>query len=102
MFEFSIGSLLCDGDVMALTIENLRVRQDDESIVGRDGATALLDLMGEDVKYRLHATVGTRDQSVSPMLAGDMVIRWKKGKRAGIKEVPLGDQTGYGRVKGLS
>src|SRR5258708_3450970 len=102
MFDFSVGSLLCDGDVMALTIENLHVRENQGRNISRDVAMALLDLIGKNVNNRLHVTVGTRNHSISPMLTGDMVTKWKKGRRAGIEEVALGDITGCGRVKGLT
>jgi len=102
MFCFSMGSLLCDGDVMALTIENLRIRENQQGDTGHDVATGLLNSMSKELKNKLHVTVGMRDDSVLPMLAGDMVTRWREGKQAGIKEIPLGDQAGCGRVKGLS
>ncbi|KAF8343001.1 RNA ligase-domain-containing protein [Cantharellus anzutake] len=102
LFDFSIGSLLCDGNVMALTVEDLRVRETPENDVGSKAAHAVLAAMNEDRKIKLHITVGTKGESVSAVLAGEMVTKWRKGEKSGIGEVSLENQNGSGLIKGLS
>jgi len=77
-FEARFGHIVWDGRVMALTVDDLRVGcsgAGDSKI-----AENLLDKIPKDVFSRLHVTVGTAQENVSPAEAKAMVESWRKGE----------------------
>ena len=62
--------------------------------LGRDFVSNL----PENVRSRLHITVGTRYNSIKPVEAKSMVQQWRKGELDMIKSIIV---TVYGRIKPL-
>ncbi|KIK53778.1 hypothetical protein GYMLUDRAFT_178440 [Collybiopsis luxurians FD-317 M1] len=101
MFELTLGSVVWDERVMAVTVDEMRVvggSGADQSQVG----TQFVERLGEEVRKRLHVTVGTRDDEVPPVEAKALVESWRAGKTDGIEsKVISGEVKVRGRVKGL-
>jgi len=95
-FNFQLSHLLCNDRVMAIAIADLEavVEEDADDTSGVD----FVGKMGDDVKQRLHITVGTAGRDVNPFEARGMVAEWRNGKET--TAVPLGGRS-QGRVKGL-
>ncbi|EJD05579.1 uncharacterized protein FOMMEDRAFT_78648 [Fomitiporia mediterranea MF3/22] len=102
MFAFRLSHLISDGRVMAATVEDLKPASnpgDDTSLEAID----FVESLDENLKNRLHVTVGTRQQTIVPVEAGSMVENWKRGKAGdNVHMLPLKDVIVQGRVKGLS
>ncbi|KAF8162123.1 RNA ligase [Pholiota molesta] len=101
VFKGRLGSVLCNGRAMAVTVEDLAL----EAGVGGDGkeGEAFLDSLPREVRNRLHITVGTKEPKIEPVEAKDMVEAWRaKGADGGIIELKLDPVEVRGRVKGLN
>ena len=98
LFEYNLGHLLCDGRVMAITIDALRLHEAEPDPAA---VKPLLDVLDEDIRNRLHITVGTKDKDVTAIEGGIMAKRWRAGED-GIHAIPLFGEKGVGRVKGLA
>jgi tRNA ligase len=98
LFEYTFGHLLCDGRVMAIAIDALRLHHAETRA---DVAKPFLALLDEDFRDRLHITVGTKNKDVAAVEGGQLVKRWRAGEE-GIPAIPLFGEGGVGRVKGLS
>ncbi|KAG8959575.1 hypothetical protein FRC03_007764 [Tulasnella sp. 419] len=97
-FTFRLGALVEDGDIMALTVDDLDVAEGAENI---EEAKALLAEFSKTFRKKLHITVGTRDESVKPFLAQAMVYSWNSGKSGSeVKALKLKDVVAVGRVRG--
>lgn len=96
-FRITLGHLVWNDRVMALTAE-------DTSFVADSGegtsASRFLEKLGNDVKKRLHITVGTKESSIPPVEAKALVENWRAGEGE-INSVALQGFTASGRVKGL-
>jgi tRNA ligase len=101
VFKGRLGSVLCNGRAMAVTVEDLAL----EAGVGGDGkeGEAFLENLPREVRNRLHITVGTKEPKIEPVEAKDMVEAWRaKGADGGIMELKLDPVEVRGRVKGLN
>lgn len=111
LFHFRLGSLLWDGRVMALTVEDLsfasplpsqaQVDEDGEIPEAQGEAEEFLKNLPGEIRDRLHITIGMKDKSVLPVEARDLVGRWREAKLEGINERKLVDVWGRGRLQGL-
>jgi len=94
LFSFRLSNILCDGDVMAIVVDELDAD-------GEEGKTFAAQLP-EDVKSVLHITVGTRTDQYSPVLAKDMTEKWRNGEAGEkIHVLPLQSVKAHGLLKGL-
>ncbi|KAH9477342.1 Autophagy-related protein 18 [Psilocybe cubensis] len=100
-FKGKLTNVLCNERVMALTMEELEVA-DPGLGEGQEGAE-FVSKLPEEVRNRLHITVGTKAADIPPVEAMSMVMEWReKGKVGGTNIVPLEAVSVRGRVKGLN
>ena len=96
MFGLEFGHLVWNSRVMALTVENLSVKEGNAIEAGNEWLKVLSD---GPVRARLHVTVGTADPSVPPVEAKQLVEKWKAEELVNVMEVKgIGSQ---GRLKAL-
>ncbi|KAJ7493776.1 RNA ligase [Mycena latifolia] len=97
MFRCTLGSVVWDGRVMAVTVDDVVLESEGAEQAGAEFVSKL----GEDVRKRLHITVGTRDASIPAVEGKTLVEAWRAGKTAGIKSVKLEGATATARLQGL-
>ena len=95
MFKGRLSHVVWNERVMAITVDDL-------DVVGEEQKEFVTKL-SNDVKDRLHITVGTKEEKILPVEAKAMVEKWKKhrGDDGGIQSIPLDNRIVYGRIKGL-
>jgi tRNA ligase len=108
LFKGTLRNVLWDGRVMAITVEDFDVAEtaegsssgSNDNEKGREFVSNLPD----DIRSRLHITVGTRYESIKAVEAKSMVEQWRRGEEKDmIKFIKLDvDHIVYGRIKGLS
>ncbi|KAJ7627799.1 RNA ligase-domain-containing protein [Mycena polygramma] len=98
VFACTLGSVVWNERVMAVTVEDVRLEA--EGATGQAGAQ-FVSALPEEVRRRLHVTVGTRNVSIAPVEAKGLVEAWRAGKTAGIKSLPLGGAKAKAKVQGL-
>ena len=84
MFTLEFGHLIWNDRVMALTVENLSVKEDSATKAGKEWLNVLRD---GPVRARLHITVGTADPSIPPVEAKLLVEKWKAQEPVGVMEI---------------
>lgn len=101
-FSFTLGHLVWNDRVMALTVEDLELAKepDNEADPGQE-KHEFISTLPADVRDKLHITVGTLDAGVSPYEAKGLVEAWRKGTRTGIDSLELEGLSARGRLKGL-
>ncbi|KAJ7111990.1 RNA ligase-domain-containing protein [Mycena epipterygia] len=92
------GALVWNERVMAVTVDDVRLEA--EGRAGQAGAE-FVSTLAEDVRKRLHITVGTMNASIAPVEAKGLVEAWRAGKTDGIKSLRLEGATATGKVQGL-
>jgi tRNA ligase len=92
-FVLRASDVVWDGRVMALAVDNVALSSDPPSKdPGGEGAKFLLGV-DDELKKKMHVTVGTREKDVNPYEAGGLVEKWRSGKSGeGIGSVSLGDK----------
>ncbi|KAI0777806.1 RNA ligase-domain-containing protein [Trametes elegans] len=102
LLRFRLGHVVGNARVMAVTVCDLTLDVDDPGEAD-PAAAAFVAGLPEEVRERLHVTVGTKNKSVPPVEAKDLVLDWKKhGTRDDVWAVPLADVWVKGRLKGLA
>lgn len=107
VFDFTLGHVLWDGRVMAITVDDLRLRDSleqqmqDLSVQSASKGSDFLKSLPEGLRTRLHITVGTKNKNITPVEAKTMVERWRKGDREGVHSVGLEGIHAHGLLKGL-
>ncbi|PVF98709.1 hypothetical protein CPB86DRAFT_758078 [Serendipita vermifera] len=96
LFEFKFDHLVWNDRVMALTVEDITFNAEDGAA---EAASKFLGALGDGVKRRLHVTVGTKDPSIPPVEAKELVEEYRSG--AQISTAALDYGVVRGRVKGL-
>lgn len=102
MFSFRLGHLLWNDRIMAATVDSLAASTDNGGAPAE--AVEFVGTLPVEVRERLHVTVGTRDASVPPVEAKDLVGLWKKNggnDSAEARSVALPDVLVKGLLKGL-
>ncbi|KAJ6455563.1 RNA ligase [Mycena vitilis] len=99
-FVCTLGSVVWNERVMAVTVEDVRLEAEGAGATGQAGAQ-FVSALPEEVRRRLHVTVGTRNASIAPVEAKGLVEAWRAGKTAGIKSLPLDGATAKVKVQGL-
>ncbi|GBE89261.1 RNA ligase-domain-containing protein [Sparassis latifolia] len=100
LFSFRLGHLVWNDRVMAATVVDMAVCQDEQG-TDQKGLDFVQHLPA-DLKKVLHITVGTGTSSILPVEARGLVEMWRQGEHsAEIGAVELKDVWVNGRVKGL-
>ena len=112
-FNGTLRNVLWNGRVMAITVDDFDVTEtaaegssspsssgSNDNEKGREFVSNLPD----NIRSRLHITVGTRNDSIKPVEAKSMVEQWRRGEELdNIKSIKLDvDHIVHGRIKGLS
>ena len=117
LFKGTLRNVLWDGRVMAITVEDFDIVE--EAAAAAEGSSGggsnnndsnneqgreFVSNLPDNIRLRMHITVGTRYASIKAVEAKSMVERWRRGKEGDmIKSFKLDvDQVVYGRIKGLS
>lgn len=102
IFSFTLGHLVWNDRVMALTVEDLELADEPENDadLGQEKHEFVSQLPA-DVRDSLHITVGTLNGDVLPYEAKGLVGMWRQGKRTGIGSLVLEGLSAKGRIKGL-
>ena len=101
LFKGTLSNLVWNDRVMAITLEDFDVDMSvpSESQEGGEFVSQLPD----EVRARLHITVGTGNGKIQPVEAKTMVQQWRRGEELDkIKSIKLDNRIVYGRIKGLS
>jgi tRNA ligase len=106
LFKGKLGHLVWDERVMAVTVEGLEVVDDESEDGGKDRkgnrlGREFLDSLSEEVRDRLHITVGTQSQGIPAVEAKTLVERFRMGKLNGCGVLELDGTVVHGRIKGL-
>jgi tRNA ligase len=85
---------------MAVTVDNIELVAEEGSRLGQEGQE-FISKLSDDVRNRLHITVGTKNGDVKPVEAKFLVERWRTGEKYGIFVEELEGVVVKGRIKGL-
>ncbi|KAJ4466316.1 RNA ligase-domain-containing protein [Lentinula aciculospora] len=100
MFEFKLKNVVWNDRVMAVVISDFRVVS--ESDLEQKG-TEFADKLAEEVRTRLHITVGTQNHNIQAVEAKSLVEEWRRGKTDGVQVMEISeDVLVRGRIKGLT
>jgi tRNA ligase len=99
LFSMRLSTLLWNERVMALVVDDLAISSDKPDTEGT-GVNFTLQLP-QELRQRLHVTVGTWSESIPPFEARALVEAWRHGKTEKMGILPLKDVFTIGRVKGL-
>lgn len=98
LFSFRLGDLVWNDQVMAMTVVDVAVSRGEKDPEARGGD--FVASLPEELKGRLHVTIGTRSKDIPAVEARDMVMQWKTGAKS-IESCKLNELWVNGRVKGL-
>ncbi|KAI0824940.1 RNA ligase-domain-containing protein [Trametes gibbosa] len=103
LLRFRLSDLVWNERIMAAVVADLAVAAaDDPGEADGAAAAAFVAALPEEVRARLHVTVGTKGKNVAPVEARDLVAEWRRGgQRSGVWVLPLRDVWVKGRLKGL-
>ncbi|KAF7316285.1 tRNA ligase [Mycena indigotica] len=85
-FTCKLGHLVWNDRVMVVTVDDVMVEK--EASTGQVGAEFVTRLP-QEVRDRLHVTVGTRTSSIMPVEGKALVEAWRAGKTNGVKSIAL-------------
>jgi tRNA ligase len=98
LFKFALGHIIWNTRVMAVTVDNIELA----TTAGANSGREFLSNLPQNLKDRLHITVGTKEAGVPPVEAKDLVENWRMGvKKDNVRSIDLGGVVAMGRVKGL-
>ena len=97
-FSIKLGHVVWNDRVMAITVSDFTVSTEDQDPDAK--GAEFVGHLPEQLRERLHITVGTKNKDIPPVEAMYLVERWKKGE-AGIESCPLEEIWVNGRIKGL-
>lgn len=98
LFSFRLSHALWDGRVMVLVVEDVAVAREEPDPEGT--GVAFVVQLPEELRARLHVTVGTKSKDIPPVEGKELVQRWRRGE-PGIEVCKLDDVWVKGRVRGL-
>lgn len=96
------NSIICDDKVMAIAVDltyaaSTNPRQSEQ-------ADGFLSMLPQNLRSRLHITVGTQDVTVHPVEAKELTNRWRRSRETnlkGIAVVPMSGITLKGKMAGF-
>ena len=94
-FRFTLGSVVWNDRVMAITVDGVEPTSDDD-----EAGKSFVDQLPQEVRKKLHITVGTASKDIPPFEAHMLVEDWGDGKRT--NSLQLTNIPTEGRVRGLS
>jgi tRNA ligase len=94
-FRFTLGSVVWNNRVMAVTVDEVEPMSDDDDEAGK----SFVDQLPHEVRQKLHITVGTASNDIKPIEAHALMEDWRNGRR--IKSLHLTNTPTEGRVRGL-
>ncbi|KAJ3863235.1 hypothetical protein EV359DRAFT_43527 [Lentinula novae-zelandiae] len=99
MFEFKLKNIIWNDRVMAVVVGDLEV------LPGSDAEQKGAEFIGklsEQIRTRLHITVGTKNHNIQPVEAKALVEEWRQGT-GGLQTMEFSeDVLVQGRIKGLT
>jgi len=98
-FTGKLGRVMWNGRVMALTVDELSV--DDAGQGSGEEGQDFIKKLSDEIRNRLHVTVGTKSGDIAPVEAKDMVQAWRGNSTGSTKVFELSDIVVRGRVKAL-
>ncbi|ESK94190.1 rna ligase [Moniliophthora roreri MCA 2997] len=101
MFELKLGSVVWNERIMAISVDDVKFVEEESNPDAAQGGAEFVSKLSDDARRGLHITVGTRDSSVPPVEAKDLVERWRKGDTIDVYSVPVEETVVKGRIKGL-
>ncbi|KAF8132467.1 RNA ligase-domain-containing protein [Boletus edulis] len=102
LFSFTLGHLVWDDRVMALTVDDLELADEpyNDADPGQE-KHEFISMLPAEIRNSLHITVGTLNADVSPYEAKGLVETWRRGMRSGIGSLELEAPSVKGRISGL-
>lgn len=94
-FRFNLGSVVWNDRVMAVTADEVVPTSGDDEV-----GKSFVDQLPQEVRKKLHITVGTASKDILPFEAHALVEDWRNGKRT--KSLQLTNIPTEGCVRGLS
>jgi len=94
-FRLNMGSVVWNSRVMAVTVDEVAPTSDHD-----EAGKSFADQLPQEIRNKLHITVGTANRDIVPFEARALVEEWRNGKH--IKSLQLTNMTTEGRVRGLS
>jgi tRNA ligase len=104
LFKGTLRNVIWDGRVMAITVEDFDVVEAAEgSSGGSNTGREFVSNLPDNIRSRMHITVGTRNAGIKPVEAKAMVQQWRRGEAGDkIKSIKLSvEHVVDGRIKGL-
>lgn len=92
-FQLHLGSVVWDDRVMAVVVDKV------VPVDGDEAGNSFVDQLPQEVRNKLHITVGTARGDIKPFEACALVEGWRDGK--GIKSLQLTNLLTEGPIKGL-
>lgn len=93
-FRFTLGSVVWNGRVMAVTVDEIAPTSDDDEM-----GKSFVDQLPQEVRMKLHITVGTASGDIQPFEAHALMSDWRNGGNA--MSLHLTNIPAEGRVRGL-
>jgi len=79
---------------MAIAVGEIMPTSDDD-----EAGKSFVDQLPQEVREKLHITVGTANKDIQPFEAHTLVEDWRNGKR--VKSLQLANIPTEGRIRGL-
>ncbi|KAJ7304654.1 RNA ligase-domain-containing protein [Mycena albidolilacea] len=99
VFACTLGHVVWNDRVMAVTVDDVRLESEAD---GRRAGAEFVSKLPEEVRKRLHITVGTRNASVAPVEGKTLIEAWRAGKTSnGIKSLALDGVSAKAKIQGL-
>jgi tRNA ligase len=99
VFACTLGHVVWNDRVMAVTVDDVRLESEAD---GRQAGAEFVSKLPEEVRKRLHITVGTRNASIAPVEGKTLVEAWRAGKTSnGIKSLALDGVSAKAKIQGL-
>ena len=93
-FKFVLGSVVWNDRVMAVTVDEVVPASSDD-----EAGKSFVDELPQEIRKKLHITVGTARNDILPFEAHALVENWRDGKRA--KLLQLTKVPTEGHIRGL-
>ncbi|KAK7052304.1 tRNA ligase [Favolaschia claudopus] len=100
VFECTFGHVVWNSRVMAVTVEDVKLVKEQEGEGDNQQAGAeFVSKMPEELRKRLHITVGTGNSGIAAVEAKSLVEGWRAGRN--VQSLPLEGASAKARIHGL-